>query len=223
MPSIYDIDFTRFNQRMLPPDKRFTTTVAWVNVLLKPLQYLRDVFMGDYRTGSSASQWVAGTYSKYEQVKYKGSVYESLIGSNTETPTTQTAWRVLLPNFIGVEERLTYNGDKLVFEYAINKYFGTVFRQPNNTSDIFIERFTNPFNVFLVGGDENSSSVTYSNRSAQFIINDYDFAAFYNMHINVPAAVFAALDPDPANCDKIIRNFADLYIVSGVTYQIVTY
>jgi hypothetical protein len=223
--TIFDIDFDKFALQTLPPDKRYTNTTAWQRLLLKPAQYLRDIFLGDYRTGSAANLWVdSTTYGKYDQVKYKAAIYESIIADNLAiTPTDQTAWRLILPSFIGMEERLKYNGNKLIFEWAINKNFDTVFRQPPNTSDIFISVFANPFNVFVIGAAESNSSVNYADTSAQFIINEYDFDSYFNMAINVPVAVFNALDADTANCEKIIRNFANRYIVAGITYQIITY
>jgi hypothetical protein len=71
MPNtIYDIDYAKFAAQMLPPDKRFTRSVAWVKILLSPLQYLRDLYFGSFRTGSTAPQWVnTSPYNKYDQVK----------------------------------------------------------------------------------------------------------------------------------------------------------
>jgi hypothetical protein len=126
-------------------------------------------------------------------------------------------------NFIGVDERVKYNGHVILLEYALNKYFGTTFRQPPNVSDIYLETFTKPKAVFVVGGGESNSSVTYFNRSSEFVINGYSFAAFHNMAIWVPLAVFNALDTDPDNREPIIRNYADQYIVAGITYEVKTY
>lgn len=222
--SIYDVNYNQTGPQVLPPDKRYTRMVAWVKALLIPLQWVRDLWMGSYRTGSTALAWVGSTtYNKYDRVLYKQKVYESLIDSNTFIPTVQGAWMVVQQNFIGVFERVLYNGNKLVFEYAINKFFGTVFRQPPNTSDIYISVNAKPFSVFVVGGVEGNSSVVYSNTSSEFIINGYNFNSFFNMTIFVPAAVYAALDPTPANCEKIIRNYANQYIIAGIIYNVDTY
>lgn len=225
MPTIYDIDYDKLVLGNLPPDKRFSKTTQFVRKLLYPLQYNRDIYLGQYADGSTATLWVnSTTYSKYDQVIYKSVVYESLIDSNLNiNPTDQTAWRVIIPNFIGVNERINYNGIKLIFEYAINKYFGTTFRQPPNVSDIYITTYAKPFNVFVVGADESNSSVVYSAGSPNYVINDYDFAAYVNMEINIPSAVFNALDPSAANCDKIVRNFANNYLLAGIDYNIITY
>lgn len=222
--SIYDVNYNQTGPQMLPPDKRFTRQVAWIKALLSPIQWVRDLWLGSYRTGSTALTWVGSTtYNKYDRALYKQKVYESLIDSNMDNPTVQTSWMVVQQNFIGVFERVLYNGNKLIFEYAINKYFGTVFRQPPNTSDIYGVVHAKSFSVFVVGGTEANSSIVYSNRSSEFVINAYDFNSFFNLTIMVPAAAFSALDPSAANAEKIIRNFANQYIIAGIIYNVDTY
>ena len=226
MPNtIYDIDFSgKVAPNMLPPDKRFTRNVAWVGILLSPLQYLRDLWFGSYRTGSDAPQWVnSAPYAKYDQVKYNKIVYESLIDDNTDVPTTVASWRVVQTNFIGMFERIYYNGQKLVLEYAMNKWFGTVFRQPPNTSDIYITNNSIPVGVFRSGGVESISSVVYSSTSSEFIVNTYSFAVAFNFTIYCPVAVFNALASTDEQREKIFRAFVDKYVAAGVTYSITTY
>jgi hypothetical protein len=222
--SIYDVDFSQIAVQATPPDKRYRYFVAWLKALVKPVQWLRDLWMGDYRTGTTAVAWISGTtYAKYARVLYKQKVYESLVNGNTNTPTEKATWMVVQQNFIGVFERVLYNGCKLIFEYAINKYFGSVFRQPPGVSDIYITVSPKPYAVFISGGTVGTSSVVFSNNSSQFIINYYIFSPFSNMTIHVPVALFSALDTDPLNSEKIIRNYADQYIIAGILYDVVIY
>lgn len=222
--SIYDIDYSKQGVQLLPPDKRYTKTVAWIGILLSPLQYLRDLWFGSYRTGSDAPQWVnTDPYSKYDQVKYNKIIYESLEDGNTDVPTTVATWKVVQQNFIGLSERIYYNGQKLVLEWAMNKWFGTVFRQPPNISDIYIENNTLDVGVFRVGGVEDISSVAFSNRSTEFVVNAYSFSVTFNFTIFCPEAVYNALDPTLINNEKIFRAFVDRYVPAGVTYTIQTY
>lgn len=223
MPTIYDIDFSKFAPQMLPPDKRFTRSVAWVKILLSPLQYLRDLWFGSYRTGSTAPAYAAGTYAKYAQVRYNKIVYESLKSGNTDLPTVTASWKVVQQNFIGLSERILYTGQKLTLEYAMNTWFGTTFRQPTNVSDIYITNNTLAIPVFRVAGDEDSSSVVFNETSSEFVINDYNFAVQFNFTINCPVAVYNALDTVAANREKIFRAFVDQYVPAGLTYNIVTY
>lgn len=223
--SIYDIDYKEKVRQLLPPDKRKPIMRAWLNALMVPMQWLRDLWLGDYRIDSSGLPWInTTTYSIGDRVTYKGSAYESIVAGNLgNTPTDQTKWAVVQQNFIGVFERVLYKGNKLLFEFAINKFFGTVFRQPNNVSDIFITVYPKPPSVFVIGESEPFSSKIFTNTSSEFIVDAYSFSTYFNMTIFVPLAVFNALDIDPLNREKIIRNFADRYIIAGIKYNVLTY
>lgn len=223
--SIYDVDFNKMGRLLLPPDKRGVYTKALVKSLLSPMQWLRDLWLGSYRIGSSAAPYIATTvYIKGDRVVYKYAVYESLLSGTLNIDPLDTAhWVKVQDNFIGVEERIKYNGSVIMLTWALNKYFGTVFRQPNNVSDIYLQMHNKPTSVFVVGADEVDSSVVYANTSSEFVVNAYSFGSYANMTIWFPVAVYDALDSDPANRDKIVRNFADLYVVAGIIYNINTY
>jgi len=223
MPTIYDIDFSKFAPQMLPPDKRYTRSVAWLKILLSPIQYLRNLYFGSYRTGSTVIVYAPGTYAKYVQVRYNKIVYESLKNGNVDLPTVTASWKVVQQNFIGLSERIYYNGQKLTLEYGMNKWFGTTFRQPNNQSDIYITNNALAISVFRVAADEDSSSVVFNETSSEFVINDYSFAVTFNFTINCPVAVYNALDATAQNREKIFRAFVDKYVPAGITYNIVTY
>lgn len=221
--SIYDVDYNKQTTELLPPDKRFSKQIAWINTLFSPLKWLRDLIFTSYRTGSTAPVYAPGTYSMYQQVIYRQSVYMSLIDNNSVSPNDATAWLKIQDNFLGAEQRVLYNGQVIVLEYALNQWFGTQFRQPPNTSDIFLTMHPRPAGVFVIGGDEINSSKVYTDKSSEYIINSYGFAQYYNMTINVPVAVWTALDTIPANRDKFVRSFADQYVISGIIYDIATY
>lgn len=226
--SIYDVDYTDVGRQLTPPDKRMRRFLSFLVALLSPIQYLRDLWLGDYRIGSTALPWLdSTTYSVGDRVVYRGSAYESLQPGNLNNlPTDQTKWKLVQENFIGVFERVLYNGNKLTFEWAINKFFkefGTTFRQPPNTSDIYLVSHVKPPLVFVSGEDEAFSSKVYIDRSTEFVVNTYTFTGYFNMSIMVPLAVFNALDTDPGNRESIVRRFADKYIIAGVIYNVVTY
>jgi hypothetical protein len=223
--SIYDINYTNAGNQLLPPDKRGGYMRSWISVLMKPLQYLRDLVLGDYRVGSPAPPFVISTtYATGDRVQFKGTVYESLVAGNLgNEPPNDAYWVVVQANFIGVYERVLYNGNVLMLTFALNKFFGTTFRQPNNVSDIYIEAVAKPQDVFIVGWSEDESSTVFANSSTEVIIDAYAFASYSNMIIWVPVAVFNALDTIVANREKIVRNFADRYVVAGITYTVQTY
>lgn len=221
--SIYDINYNTLATQTLPPDKRFTRMVAFLRILLSPLQYLNNLWFVGYRTGTLAPAYASGTYAKYAQVKYNKIVYESLISGNTAIPTDTTKWKVVQTNFIGLFERITYNGQKLVLEYALNKWFGTTFRQPPSVSDIYISTNSIGTPFFRSSGVEAISSSVRNDGSSEFVINSYTVAIQYNFTIFVPVAVYNALDPAMVNNEAIFRAFANKYIPAGLTYNITTY
>jgi hypothetical protein len=222
---LYDLNAATTGQQLLPPDKRGTIMSRWVAAMLKPIQYLVDIRINSYRNGASAQPYLnTTTYLKGNIVLYRYSMYESVINGNLgNDPLDPRYWTIIQDNFIGVLERLKYNGHTLILTYALNKYFGTTFRQPDLLSDIWLNTNIKPPAVFLVGDTESQSSKVYYNTSSEFIINDYAFSSFTNLTINVPTSVYNALDTDPANRSRIIRNFADKYIAAGITYDIAIY
>lgn len=223
MASIYDITFSNRVVELLPPDKRYPKHVAWWKAMVKQLQYLHaDVFI-DYRVGSDYPVWAPASYSKGDKVIYGQSVYESLIDSNTNTPTDTTTWRLYQNSFLGVEDRVKYNGQLLVLDYAVNDRFGTNFRQPPLQSDIYFSINTPVAGVFVVGGDEMNSSITFLQSSSDFIIDSYSFVTFFNFVVNVPVAVWTELSADVNARDKILRNFIDPILPAGIRYEIQTY
>lgn len=222
--SIFDVDFKKAVARLLPPDKRGIRMKAWLSALMSPIQWVRDLWFGDYRTGTTAQEYLpTTTYAKYDRVIYGFAVYESLTDTNNAIPSNPVSWQLVQNNFIGLSERILYTGHTLVLTYALNKRFKTHFRQPPAVSDIWIDTHTKPLSVFVIGGSEANSSKIFSNTSSEFVIDAYSFSAYVNMTIWVPVAVYLALDPLPINCDKIIRAFADQYIVAGIIYSVSTY
>lgn len=224
--SIYDINYSTLGSQLLPPDKRSKNLTAFVGILLSPVKWLRDLWFGTYRTGASYAQWAIGTtYAKYDRVIYKKAVYESKNDGNVGyLPTVAAHWQQVQANFIGLSERVMYNGQCLVLTWALNKWFGTSFVQPPNTgsSDIYISNNTIPASVFVAGADGNSSYV-FTDHSPQYVINDYTFAMVTNFTINVPSAVYAALSDTDAKREAIFRAFVNQYVPAGILYTIQTY
>jgi hypothetical protein len=219
----FDINYNQKAVELLPPDKRGNRMVAWVKALLSQVQYCRDKILGDYKEGSSYSDWAAGTYNKFDRVIYGQSVYECIVATTTATPTTATDWRVYLDYFVGVDERIKYNHIKLTLEFALNRRFGTTFNQPPTLSDIYITTNSPNTNVFIVGANEDESSIVYSGNGREFVIDSYGFSTFNNYTINIPTAVYTALGSTSGEREATVRNFADKYNTVGLSYNIATY
>jgi hypothetical protein len=220
---LFNIIFFTKAVELMPPDKRGGKMIAWVRTMLSQIQYCRNRILGDYKQGSDYSVWSAGTYTKGQKVIYRESVYECIVDSTTANPLTTTDWRVYLDYFIGVDERILYNHIKLTLEYALNKRFGTTFKQPPLQSDIYIVTNSPLNNPFIIGANENESSVVFSDYSTEFIIDDYTFETFNNYTIYIPTSVYNALGTTAAERETTIRNFANKYNTIGLFYNIETY
>lgn len=211
---LFDINFLSKAIELLPPDKRLPKNGAWMRSLNYPLQYLKEKFLTDYRTGSAYPVWVAGTYNKGQKVIYKQVVYECNIDGTTNSPPL-SGWSKYLDSFIGVEERVNYNGLKLVLEYALNEYYMTNFRQPPLVSDIYINNIPYTLQGFNIG--ETTGDAVGEKTSTGFIDYDTPFYQPYNFQINIPNATYLTTN------DSEIRNFVDKLIPIGLNYIINPY
>lgn len=242
---IYDYNALDEATKLTPPSKRKPNTLAWLSVLTYYIQYLHDLFFNSYADGDSSLDWVSGgTYAYGNRVRYlDNKIYEltnlaGITAITTPPNADPSNWILILNNWIGVRERAKYNSQRVVFEYALNKWFKTAFRQftgwdgsgnPTPLSDIYISNNLIDTIEFVAGVDETESSAVYLTDAEQkqfigltFIVNAFTFT------INIPLAVYDALIPtDPSGTttakDNIVRAFADNYVLGGLTYNILPY
>lgn len=231
MTPIIDID--NHSVQMLPSYQRQTKWIVFVRSLLSYMQYLNYLFR--YYIGNSVDSgyWSAlVTYDKGNRVRSLQGVYESIVDGNIGNPITDTDyWIKVLDSFIGVKERVRYNGRVLTFEWALNRYFNTTFRQPDHVetptrSDIYITDVSRVGRSFVMYPSWYLSSAMYPYTSApKYMLNPpvYTAPSTYVFDINIPIAVYTALGSTAAIRESIVRQFADKYCVSGLTYNIVTY
>ena len=148
-------------------------------------------------------------------------------------------WIQVSPDFIGANERVLYNARNLTFEWALNKWFGTTFRQPGPLWNTYgNDPINNPLetpDIYIIGTQESTdwylapdelASELYPDTSvlSDYLtpdngtgVNPYDFTIY------IPLNVYNALNPTPALRDGIVRAFADKINASGMKYNIVTY
>ena len=213
---IYLIDFFSKMFELLPPDKRGVFNYSWVKAIGSPIEYMRNKILVDYKTGSSYADWVSGTYAKGEIVTYKKVLYESKVDGNTDTPPSNN-WSLYLNSFIGSDDRIKYNGQKVVLEYALNQYYKTVFRQPNLVSDIYIETLGYTLQGFLIAKTEPYCSTVGQTTSSGFVGSLTPFLQTYNFTIWFPTAVYAATN------EQEVRNFVNKIIPISLNFSIDTY
>jgi hypothetical protein len=220
--SFYDFNISSAVQQLVPPDKRRNNllNIAY-SIIAAPLQWAHDLLFNTYLVGSSDPIYSPGTYNYQDKVIYNKQVYSSLIANNTDAPTTSN-WILVSNTFIGVQERVLYNSAKLTFEYALNKEFGTTFRQPNDPvtpthSDIYITALAAVPNGFRIGSTNTGSSSIGASSASASIGGTYPFVYLNNFTINVPSAVLTAQTP------QAIRAFANNYKAVGLNFTITSY
>lgn len=176
--SLFSLNVFRRGEDLTPPKLRSNTITAMLRVLLRPLKWCEDLFFKEFCKGTNAGWYNSGTtYSKYNRVIWQdGAVYQLMVNSSvgidpTGNALSATNWLKVLDNFIGIDERVRYNGQRIVFEYAINKWFnitspnyiylGTV---PNGTTSLTCEIYV-PVAVWTALGTNTTSR---DNRIIQF-------------------------------------------------------
>lgn len=223
--SIYQIDTTYVSEQLTPPKLRGVKLLAWLQMLLKPLSILFDINFLGYKLGSSDSDYSgATTYTFGNRVRYTDkSIYELIVSTSTGIdPTNTTNWIKINDVFIGCDERVKYNAQKLLFEYALNKFFLV----PIVGSQIYIDNVTTFVTPFVMGntGTYSSSMPTNSINQINFLGNAYNYTSgSYDYTIYVPTAIYTALGTDATNRENAVRNFADNYNLAGLIYEVVAY
>lgn len=225
--SLYDFDIDLYVEQITPPNRRKNIFLSWLKAILSPLQYLHTLFFSYFVGGSSAAAYSNVTaYVAGDLVKYTDkSIYECILATTGNAPTNSTYWRKIQNSFVGVREQAKYSAQNCVFEYALNKWFGTTWSITVGASDIFITTNSIVTNAFLVGSDSTESSAASFNDflAVDFVglpPSSFDQNAFT---INVPTAVFNALGSTTAEREAQIRFYADKIKLAGTIYNIVTY
>lgn len=222
--SLYDFDTEIIGKQLLPPQLRKAIQLAWVKVILTPIQWCRDRFFDDYIGGVTATEWDSvTTFFKGVHCIYSDNAVYECTQTNSNTPPDQYPdyWIKIQDCFIGVDERLKYNAQIIVFEYALNRWFKNV----GATDQIYIETNDTNGDMMVMA----NSSVLSSNMAGQsifstsFMGNAYTASAQYDYTIYFPAALFATLGATVTDQENAVRNIANKYNVAGMQYNIITF
>ncbi|MCD6017275.1 MAG: hypothetical protein K0S53_396 [Bacteroidetes bacterium] len=218
--SIFTVNFSGLWKNLTPPVLRKPVHQAWGDVLLEPVQYLRDLTFNDYADGSSYSPYTGTTtYVTGDRAIYTNrGVYESISGSTNVLPTDTNYWNLVNSNYIGVRERVKYNAQKMGFEHGLNRWF--------QCTGIYINN--NPIlNTGLLMGNTGAYSSALSNTSnptsASYLINNYSGSTTNCYTIYVPTAVYNGLGVTNIERENVVRSFADNYNLAGMIYNVVAY
>jgi hypothetical protein len=216
---------------MLPPLKRVSKFLAFGYILVKPLQWLRDVFFDSYAGALTYSDWdISTSYSIGDKVKYTDYCsYISLTNSNLgNVPTDTVNWYLISNDYVGLRQRSNFTGQKLLLEYALNKHYSTTFNQPPTLSDIYIT--TNLIDVmpFTTGSlATNTSSAALNSATAQdFVGTSYTYDTI-SLTINVPNATLNTIiggevAPYP-KAKQSVLTYSQKLIFAGIEAEVVGY
>lgn len=188
----YNIFYPIVTQNLLPVSKRKTGFLALFDSLFhQTISLWQNIWANEYLRGIDISNaWNSGsTYNVNDIViGADNQVYQSLVASNTNNNPVSTTgyWWLIETNFIGVYERCAYNAQILTFEYALNKWFRTTFRQPPSLPDIYIVNNTTTPNCFVWGGANPSVFYYFNFLCSSPIIN--------NMQVWASGTTYAAND-----------------------------
>ncbi len=164
MPSVYDIDFGKITEALLPPKFREAKWIAWLKSLITPLQWTKDNTFDKFRLGwddALLQKWSSiATYHVDDLTLFRNKVYVCIQTTTPSIDPTNTAyWFKILDDWVGSDERVMYCGQTLTLTYLLNKHFGLTFRQPNGLSDVYLENLINQPSLFKIGFNETESSL----------------------------------------------------------------
>lgn len=218
MKDKYDVNVSQQAVELLPPDKRDINHVTLANSLLNCVQWCRDALFGSYKKGATAPAYAAGLYHMYDQVVYNKAVYYSLIGANTDLPTTNS-WIKTQDNFLGVDQRVKFNGQRIVLEYALNLHFEGVYRPTGSSAKSDIYLVNSPYVIagFRVGATDKWSSSVGRTFSSDTIGLSYPFVQISNFEIKIKSSVYLLTN------EQAIRNFVNKYIPVSLNYIVTPY
>lgn len=221
---IYDYDSSIVAEQLTPPVLRQTKSLAWLNVICRPIQYLYDLIFVDYKDGSDHDVFDYTTaYNAFDKVIYlDNKVYECIKASLNKYPTNTEYWVLVNENFIGASERVKYNSQIILLEYALNKWY----RNDTISDQIYIENVTNVSLQFVMSNDsvyssvmpnDSNNQIQYMGNAPTYPLTDYDFIVW------VPNAIFNTLGSDTVTRTKNVESFVNKYVLSGVKYRIGNY
>lgn len=222
---LFEIDITKFAKDILPPEERSAENKSFLKGVLSEFKKSHDIFFQYYSGYAYGINWTAGNYIMGEQVLYMptGEVFECVVQSTTDEPTTSEDWAKILDSEIGIKEAQYFSDSLISLTYALNRRFQTAYADPPLLSDIYIERVTIGTPMFLVGyTDAESSQVGYNDNDSDVVTYNDVSALNYSFTIWIPAFLSATLGSFDIAA-KMTRRFADQFVSAGIIYTIDEY
>lgn len=241
--SVYDVDYSLQSDNLNNPRFRLPNITAYLHILMKPLQWARDNMFNDYLLGSVQALWIDATVYNYgNKVQYGFAIYECQLThtsslTNGLTPLNQVYWYKIQDNFIGLNERFAYTGQKLIMEYALNRQFQVVLfsliqwddgvvTAPPYTQIYITNNVATPNGFFLSPSDNQTYTVAPSDTITNAVApTDYNVPSIW-FTVHVPNSVVTqiqSLYPSSTTWQSVIGSVVDRLVESGRIYTIVNY
>lgn len=228
--SIYAYDTNYVQEKLTPPLLRTPIRLDWLKTLTRPIQLkYTDIFdtSNSFKAGFSAAKWnVLTAYAVGNRVRFGISIYECLIANTGIDPSyDNVTWLLIEKDFVGLDQRIKFSSQHMVFQYVLNKYLNTT---PATLPTIYTLKNVVDTNGFYLGSDGDGSYGELGHNTGS-VTNQDDFLGTsysliqYAFTIYVPAALFTTLGSNAANREQTVRNVADQFVLAGITYNIVTY
>lgn len=244
--SIYDYNIAVATRNILPPSKRKKINLALLGVPASVLQYQRDLLFDTYADGFGGDVWTSvPAFTKGNRVRYvDNGVYEALKSVPANTPPTAanvyptgTYWLKIQDNWIGSRERTYYNGQLIVLELILNKYFNVgnfafPWKGASHANQLYITRAPSISNTMWMGQDSRQSNQSYMARESKnaksFMPQVAGAANDSRFTIYVPSATYTAIGAtipsgSPDTAEVLIRALADKYIRANRNYTVTQY
>lgn len=230
---IYNVNYSQLGMMLTPPLLRTPAMNAWTTSLLSPNQSDNQLFT-EYLTGSTYPYFSASTtYVSGDTVIYTDdSVYENLTGSTGILPTDLNTWLKVNPSYIGAEERVMYNSQKIVLEWALNRQYQilpnpsdpTVWSGANHTNQIYIGTNNVTSQRFIVSITEPYSSLL-AKTGTQIIVNGGQWMG--RSFTPPPQTEFTVWVPNLTQYTGItntsVYQYVQNYIIAGIICDVKSY
>jgi hypothetical protein len=232
--SIYDINYNNVVGNMIAPFLRTASLLKWMYALISPIQWLRDRFFYNYVNSDlyvycdGVTPLIinyAGTLVKFidnslweTQIdNVDTSVYNPTIGQVSDI-NGNTIWIKIQDDFVGLNERVMYSNQKMLFEYLLNNYF----KHDISANNIYINTNDISHNMVEIAEEDVDSFVIAQNDiDSLYWISEWDVEKQeFNFKIFVPTLIATQLG---TNYQQIISQIVDRYNYFGLIYNYLIY
>ena len=237
--STLQFDIPAYVENQLPPMYRLPKFRLLFIACLYAVQWRFENWK-EYQDGAAWPPYnPAHSYAAGERCMYLTGNYESLTAGNTgnNPATNATNWILINGDFIGMTERLKYNGKIITLTWALNRHFGTQWRNlpwpapydfgtgTGTYPDIYITTVVPAKTSFLMHPTADKSSRMYPTGSTGLLINPplYAIATTYAFTVHVPIAVYNAQGSTDAIRSAVFNQFINKYKVVNTNFTIATY